>query len=134
MSYVVLATRNLAGDASAGIEAAPGSGATVTLYDSGATDDPKIKPLGAVWKHVCLTIVSSHDSAANGLVLEEHRGDAAGTWDATSFAETYAAANGLWKYYIDPGARRWRLRYTNSANTLTAFRSEVLGDADQRGS
>lgn len=97
---------------------APGSGATITVH---TFNDPSV--INASWKWLCFAIVSSHDSAANGISVEVSY-DGGATWDVIG-TSSYTAANGWWKFKKHLTEGLMRLRYTNSANVLTTWRGKV---------
>lgn len=102
---------------------APGSGATVTVWDSGATAD-----LGDSIVRITLAIDSSADSAANGVTFETTF-DGGTTWRAFKTA-AYTTASGLSLVHAARTGSRVRIRYANSAAVLTYFRGEVRLHAD----
>lgn len=112
----------------AGDQAKPGSSATITLWESdpAATSNTR---LGLQHKRVVVNLYSSHASATDGLSFEESNDNT--NWRVlvtyTLAATTYS------KYYVAMCAPFTRVRYTNSANTLTTWESAVLGDANERG-
>lgn len=113
----------------------PASGATATLWDStkrdgvNATSDNR----GLYAKALIINIESSHDSAANGLVIAESD-DGGANW-STVYSRTYTqAVDGRLKViYKLVGAPEIWVTYENSANTLTTFRWSVLIDERERG-
>lgn len=132
----VLAKWITGGTAGDGYIAAPGSAATITIWDSGdpqgsatASRPGKDKDAGARFKRLIFNLFSSHASGTNGLSFEESSDDGA-NWDVlvqyTQTAATYE------KRYVSVSAPRVRVRYTNSANVLTAWRGTLLADAYER--
>jgi hypothetical protein len=111
------------GTAAQGYVAAPGSGSTITLWDSNA--DGRMKSQGPRYKRVIVNVYSSHASAASGLSFQESADDGT-NWDElvayTVSATTYT------KSVVAMSSQRIRVRYTNSANVLTAFRGGVIVD------
>lgn len=115
------------GTAANGYVAAPGSGATITLWDSGSNDASGTK--GARWRRLIISTYSSHVSATNGLTVDESW-DNGTNWDnvgsytvsATTYTKTYASV----------AAPRVRVRYANSANVLTSWRGGIVGDEYER--
>jgi hypothetical protein len=106
--------------------AQPASGATVTLFNSTANSGAIGR--GARFKTLVVNVQSSHDSAANGLVIEESDDDGV-TWTAI-YTKSYVAATDL-RFKVRTGAisaPELRVRFTNSANALTTWRFSVLGD------
>lgn len=119
----IKATWITGGTAANGYIAAPGSGATVTLWDSNA--DGTAKGKGARYKRVIVSVTSSAASGANGLSFEESWDDGT-NWDVlttyTISAATYT------KNVVAMSAPRLRVRYTNSASVLTTWRGGVIVD------
>ena len=118
---------NLAG--TGGAQAAPGSAATITIFDS---TDPAANnpwPHGLPFERTTLTLVSSADSGADG-VVHASSVDRGTNWD-TQDTDTYATADGstTWDYLIKGG--HLRIRYTNSASVLTGWRYELWGHYDR---
>ena len=105
----------------------PASGATVVLYQSNL---PNAKRYGARFKMLMINIISSADSAANGVTVDESN-DGGTTWDNLT-AFTYATASGYVKTYVKVSAPEVRVRYANSAATLSTWRFAVLGDNYER--
>lgn len=91
---------------------APGSGATITVSER--TQVPNDPPF------ICLTVESSHDSAAGGVALEGSF-DNGVSW-STLFTDSYAAADGVTTFQAPAIAPRMRWRYANSANVLTKWK------------
>jgi hypothetical protein len=115
-----------------GYIAAPGSGATITLWQSAPTpsnDRRSIGPnRGRRFKRLVVNIYSSHASAVNGLAFQESQ-------DETNWRDvvTYTiAATTYTKNYVAVSAPFVRVVYTNSAAVLTAWEMSVLGDAYER--
>ncbi len=103
--------------------ATPASEATVVLWTSENNN-------GRAWKAIVANIYSSHVSATDGLMFEESN-DGGTTWETLV---TYTiAATAYSKREVQVSAPMVRVRYVNSANTLSAFRFSVLGDAVGRG-
>lgn len=118
--YVVLATKVLADK--------PASGATVTLYDSTANG---AKSHGSRFKLVVINIISSANSAANGIVISESS-DKGATWDVSDNSSAYATASGYVKTVKKVSAPDFKIDYINSAATLTTWRVSILGDRFER--
>jgi hypothetical protein len=111
-----------------GAVAAPVSGATITLWSSIGNVTQATQ--GARYKRIIASIYSSHASAANGLSFQE-------SVDATNWREVIAysiSAATYTKSYVSMSAPFLRVRYTNSASTLTTWEMSVLGDQDERAS
>src|ERR1044071_8066191 len=101
---------------------APASDATVTLYTSVATS---VAGRGRRHKSVVLSMYSSHASADQGVIFEES--DNGGTdWRTTK--RRYLPATTRRKWRFRPSSPEWRIRYTNSTNTLTAFQWSLVAD------
>ncbi len=110
------------GVAADGYVVAPGSGAAITLWDSA----PTVKQAdGERYKRVIVSVFSSHASAASGLSFQETWDDGT-NWDEL-VAYTVSAAT-YTKEVVAMSAPRVRVRYTNSASVLTAFRGGVIVD------
>lgn len=108
---------------------APGSGATITLYDSGSSEPAGAR--GARMKRVIAAIYASHASAASGLSFEVSY-DNGTNWDV--WVQYSISATTLTVNYVSMAAPRWRIRYTNSASVLTAWRGANIGDEYERAS
>lgn len=100
----------------------PASGATATLYTTTGT---VTAGRGQRWKLVVLNMYSSHLSGASGVIFEES--DNGGTdWRVKS--RRFLPATTRRTFVFRPSAPEWRIRYTNSANTLSAFQWSLMGD------
>ena len=127
--YVLLRRGVFSPAAGSGEQSPPASGATITIWESAANTNSAYS--GTRWKRLILNIYSSHDSAANGVEFEESADNT--NWrDLTTY--TYANSDGLTKYSIAVSAPFIRVKYTNSANTLTAWEMSLLGDTCERAS
>lgn len=110
-----------------GAQAAPGNGATITIFDS---------PVSATWAvtgipfdRLQLNIFSSHDSGASGLVFSSSFDR--GSNYRTQSSNTYTNAGGAATYdYLMKGGHV-KIVYTNSANALTAWEMELFGIYDR---
>lgn len=111
------------GTAAQGYIAAPGNAATITLWDSNA--DGRNKSQGTRYKRVIANIYSSAASGTNGLSFQESADDGA-NWD--ELASYTVAATTYTKSVVGMSAHRTRVRYTNSAAVLTAFRGGIIVD------
>ena len=104
--------------------AAPGSGSTIDICKILTLDD---------WvSRVDLSLISSHDSAANGLVIRTTF-DKGASWEQVGAAGlTYTAATDLLKTYsiVRVGDGIW-IAYTNSAAALTKWKGEVRLHGDR---
>lgn len=103
----------------------PTSGQTITLYNS--LEEPVNAPMR--YRRLFLGIYSSHVSATAGTdsgVIFDHSFDAGTNYD---LQETYtlAATTGT-VYNLHVRSPWFKLRYKNSANTLTAWRFVLWGD------
>lgn len=117
-----------------GSVAAPGNGSTITIFDSGTTvagqQYSSMDAIGVNWKRVIMTSVSSHDSGASGVVFQASFDDGT-NWDTiVSYTDTAAGAPNI--HYVALSVPRWRVRYTNSANVLTSWRGNLVGDEFDR--
>lgn len=116
---------NLTG--TSGAQAAPGSGATITILDS--PTDATWAPTGIPFDRLQLNIYSSHDSGASGLVYNSSFDR--GSNYRTQASYTYLNANGATTYdYLMKGGHV-KIAYTNSANVLTAWEMELFGIYDR---
>ena len=113
--------------------AAPGSGATITLWDSTANSSGSkfMSPYGVRYKRLVVTIYSSHVSAASGLQFDESTDGGANWRNIVSYtvAATTPTIN-----YVSVGNHNIRVRYVNSANVLTTWEMSVVGDEYERAS
>src|SRR6478735_2152690 len=109
---------------------APGSGATITLWDSSSNNG--FIERGRHYKMIIVNIITSADSAANGLTFEESN-DGGVTWDVVGTGDSITTAGGYTKAYKKVSAPEVRVRYHNSANVLTTWRGSVMGDVMERG-
>jgi hypothetical protein len=122
---VLIARGNLAG--TDGAQAAPGSGATITLLDT---------PLNSTWKvgvpfnRIQLNVYSSHDSGASGVVFNStfDRGANYRAQSATTYTQATDGARS-WDYLMKGGGVQ--VKWTNSANVLTAWEMEIWGYFDR---
>ena len=127
------------GTADQGFVVAPGSGATITIWDSGdpqgsatASRTGKDKNAGARFKRLIMTSTASADSGASGVVFQASFDDGA-NWDTiVSYTDTAAGAPNI--HYVSVAAPRLRVRYTNSASVLTTWRGTLMGDEYERAS
>jgi hypothetical protein len=121
---VLIRRGNLAG--TGGAQAAPGSGATITIFDSTAET---WCPTGLPFERLQFNVTSSHDSAVDGV---DHASsfDRGANFD-TQDEDTYLATDGATSYdYLVKGGHA-KITYENSANTLTAWRYELWGIYDR---
>lgn len=118
------------GTVAQGYVVAPGSAATITIWDSGSNDPSGSK--GARWKRLIMTNTASADSGASGVVFQVSS-DNGTNWDTiVSYTDTAAGAPNI--HYVSVSAPRLRVRYTNSAAVLTAWRGHLIGDEYERAS
>lgn len=103
---------------------APGSAATITIWDSGAGSI-----LGANWKLLIWNGIASADSGSSGLSFEESFDDGT-NWDVI-VAYTNSAST-VYQRFVEVAAPRIRVRYTNSAAVLTVWRGCLIGDERER--
>src|SRR5690348_10468271 len=115
----------LATSAGGSAVAAPGSGATITLWSSVGTAGTA----GSRYKKIIVNIYSSAASGTNGLVIAESNDG--GTNFRTVTAVTVAATT-YTKTYVTVSAPIIKVSYTNSANVLTTWEMSVLGDQQDR--
>jgi hypothetical protein len=113
---------------SAGVNAPPGSGATVTLFDSSVSTLSSWLD-GLPFSRVILNVYSSHDSGASGVVFSSSFDR--GTNFRAQASYTYLNANGPTSYdYLMKGGHV-KVQYTNSASVLTAWEMELVGVYDR---
>lgn len=130
MSYVMLRQGGLTATAGTGRQAAPGSGATITLFDSNANNPGAQR--GSRWRRLISRIKSSHISAVDGLKFQESYDGT--SWDtliaytvpATTAAVPYSV------YSVAVAAPNVRVTYENSANVLTTWQMTLEGDTEER--
>lgn len=107
-------------------QAPPGSGATITIYESvldwnGRGDQAP----GLPFSRLVFTMISSHDSAANGVVFADALD---GVNYSTVSSQTYLTANGETTYdFLVRSGSNVKITYQNSANVLTTWRYRLLG-------
>lgn len=124
MSLVVLKKINLTG--SGGAAAAPGSGATVTLWSSSEANGP-----GRRFKRIIVRLRASHASATSGLRFQEKSNDADTYRDLVAYTQPAATSDKPFvRYEVSVAASFLNVEYQNSANVLTAFEGEILGDTE----
>lgn len=125
----VLLTRGFLLGTSGGGSAPPGSAATITIFDSTIAAWSSWMS-GVPFERITLSIYSSHDSGASGVVFSSSFDR--GTNFRTQSATTYTQATDLartWDYLMKGG--HFKIAYTNSANVLTAWEMEVFGHYDR---
>ena len=113
--------------AGSGYIAAPGSGATITLWQSPGSSGV-LSPHGQNYKRVMVGVYSSHASAASGLQFDV-------SVDGTNWRNLVSysvAATTLTINYVSTVAPHLRVRYVNSANVLTTWEIWVMGDEYER--
>ena len=110
-----------------GAVAAPASGATITLWSSDG--NANIPTQAARYKKLIINLYVSHLSAASGLQVDESN-DGGTTW--RNLASYSIAATTYTKTYQTVSAPHVRVRYVNSANTLSTWELSVLGDQSDR--
>lgn len=115
--------------ASSGIQAAPGSGATITLLDTTSATGMTANLDCTKFNRIQVNLYSSHDSGASGVVFSSSFDKGANF--RTQSAQTYLNANGATTYdYLMKGGNL-KVAYTNSANVLTAWELEIVGVYDR---
>lgn len=107
-------------------QAPPGSGSTITIYDSVLDwNGVGAQAPGLPFSRVVLTLFSSHDSAASGLVFANKLD---GVLADTVISYTYSAAGGEFTYdFLVRSGSNVLITYANSANVLTAWRYRLVG-------
>ena len=108
-----------------GFVTAPGSAATITIWDSGSTVNA-----GTRYKLLVMTNTPSHDSGASGVSFQVSS-DNGLNWD-TYITYTDTAAGSPNVHWVALAAPRMRVRYTNSANVLTTWRGNLMADEYER--
>lgn len=111
-----------------GAQAAPGSGATITIFDS-TTVVSMWDPIGMPVERIQLNIYSSHDSGASGVVFSSSFDRGANFRTQSSNTYTNAAGATTYDYLMKGG--HVKIAYTNSANVLTAWEMELWGTYDR---
>jgi len=116
--------------AGSGEQSKPASGATITIFDStaGGNNLQFFTPLP--FARLVLSIISSADGAANGVTFEGSNDNGA-TWNTMQAAQTYLTANGLTSYDVLVVEPQVRIKYVNSANTLTTWNMSLTGYFDR---
>lgn len=106
-------------------QAAPGSGATVTIYDQTADHNGvgNQKP-ACPFERLQFTVMSSADSAASGVVFAESED---GTNFDTVSSQSYTAASGLTTFDFLCRGGHPKITYQNSASVLTSWRYTLTG-------
>lgn len=126
MGYVALRRGVLAPATGSGEQDDPASGATITIWASNSNVGSSYS--GSRWKRLELSIYSSHASDTNGVKFEEsHDGT---NW--RTLVEYTLSATTYTKYDVAVSAPYVRVRYVNSANTLTAWEMSLFGDTEER--
>jgi len=106
--------------------AAPASGATITLWSSAGNVAQATQ--GARYKRLVINLYVSHASASSGLQIDESVDNS--NW--RNLVSYDIAATTYEKKYVSVSAPFVRVRYVNSANTLTTWEMAVLGDQTER--
>lgn len=107
--------------------AAPGSGATITLWSSAG--NVASATMGARYKRIIVGVYSSHASAANGLQFDVSVDNS--NW--INYISYSVAATTPTVQFVAMPAPFQRVRYVNSANVLTTWYMWVIGDQNERG-
>lgn len=105
------------------LPSAPGSGATITIFDSASLTPG----MGAQVRKVIASIRTSHISGAGGLEFQV-TWDNGVTWnDIINYTVPALTAGVPFSAYEVPlnGHQRWRILYTNSANVLTTWQGNL---------
>ncbi len=124
---VIIARGNLTG--TGGAQAAPGSGATITILDTSDAGHTAWKDK-VPFERIELNVYSSHDSGASGVVFSSSfdRGANFRSQSATTYTQATDGAR-TWDYLMKGG--HVKIQWTNSANVLTAWEMEVVGVYDR---
>lgn len=108
----------------AGEQAAPGSGATITIWDTSLNANALSPKVGVPFSRVVLAIISSADSAANGVKFYLSQ-------DGINFQlddqDAYLTADGETTYDFLMRAPHARITYENSASALTTWQMSLIG-------
>lgn len=126
-AYDLLARGVTTAPSSGGTITKPASGATITLWTS--ADNQNSTNGGRRYKRLALSLYSSHASGASGVSFEESIDGS--NW--RTLVQYTLSATTYTKYYVAVSAPFVRVRYTNSANTLTTWEMSLFGDEDERG-
>lgn len=108
----------------------PASGATVTLFDSTLNNNGLTPIQRLPYERVKVNIYSSHDSAANGVVFQSDFDGGNSNWRSQS-TQSYTNAGEATTYDFLLKGGQLKVTYQNSANTLTAWEIEIVGDFDK---
>jgi hypothetical protein len=112
--------------AGSGEQGPPASGATITIYDSTANNNGLQGNPTIPFSRLVLSINSSADGGASGLTFEGSTDNGA-TWDTMQTAASYTTASGNQIYDIAVLMPQVRIKYVNSAATLTRWRMSLEG-------
>jgi len=123
---IVIARGSLSPPAGSGETAPPTSGQTITIFDSTANTNNLQGMTAIPFTRLVLSINSSANSAANGVTFEGSE-DNGTNWDTMQAAQTYSTANGLTAYDVFVTSPQVRIKYANSAATLTTWRMSLIG-------
>lgn len=109
-----------------GEQSPPGSAATIVIYDSTANTNNLQFNVSIPFTRLMLTIKSSADSGASGVICEGSNDNGA-HWETMQTAGSYTAASGLSLFDFAVTMPQARIRYTNSAAVLTAWEMSLIG-------
>ena len=112
--------------AGSGEQAPPGSGATITIFDSTANANALQFNTPVPFSRLVLHIDADANSAASGVIIEGSTNNGA-TWTTMQAAQTYLTASGPTDYDILVTMPQVRLRYTNTAAVLTRWNMSLEG-------
>jgi hypothetical protein len=117
--------------AAPGIAGPPGSGATITIINTADVTTPlgMAYPQGLPWNRLQFSMISSHDSAASGVVRATSLDR--GTNFDTVATSTYLTADGQTTYDMLTRGGHVKITYQNSANVLTVWRWEIWAIRDR---
>jgi len=124
--YQVLAKMALSPASGSSTVGPPGSSATITLFDSTTAGALAARSRGLVFEKVILNLLSSHASATDGVIFEVST-DRGANWESL-ITYTNTPGGTLFQRHVVIGASDFRIRYTNSANALTAWRGSLIGE------
>ena len=115
---------------------APGSAATITVYDTTANistgqQGQGARGHGARFKMIVFSLFTSHISDATAGYTVDESWDGGVNWDNVQTTATIAATT-YTKIYTKVSAPDFRCRYKNSASVITTFRGGLMVDNFER--
>jgi len=112
--------------AGSGETAPPASGATITIYDSTANNNGLQGNPAIPFTRLVLTVKASADGAASGITCEGSNDNGA-HWETMQAAVSYLTASGLMTFDFPVTMPQARIKYVNSAATLTVWEMSLIG-------